>query len=113
MVPHLEKAGYINGRVGSFRGLPGKDYAYEPLVDHAIDPGRGGAGILLVLTAPKRPGMYAVAGVQLDYRIDGTRYRSRIYTAVYGCVLEQGQQDCPKKQSDAVWDATAKLAGQT
>lgn len=107
--PTLKSTGYITeGGVGSERGLPDRNFIHEPLMHATIRPldnrAPHMAGIMLVLQARKKPGTYAIEGVQVEYTIGSTKHRSRLYTAVTGCVPQPHKVRCPDSVSDKVYD---------
>ncbi|HVX47372.1 MAG TPA: hypothetical protein VHC49_26000 [Mycobacteriales bacterium] len=98
--PKLIKAGYItNSTYGSSSGPPKTFFRYEPLVHVPIRPTDNrhppATGIMVVLRAGRKPGTYAIEGVEIKYTIGSTRYRSRLYTTVGGCVPPPHRDTCP------------------
>lgn len=114
--PKLIKAGYItNSTYGSIKGPPTTFFRYEPLVYATIRPTDNrhppAAGIMVVLQAGRKPGTYAIEGVEIEYRIGSTRYRSRIYTTVGGCVPPPHRDSCPRDAFDKAFDRMVTDSG--
>lgn len=63
-----------------------------------------GAGIYVVLQAGNRPGLYAIEGVQIDYQVGSTRYRSKLYTGLTACLPKPGSSKCPDAWYQRVLD---------
>ncbi|HVX47371.1 MAG TPA: hypothetical protein VHC49_25995 [Mycobacteriales bacterium] len=114
--PTLKETGYITeGGVGSERGRPDRNFIHEPLMHATIRPMDNRsphmAGIMLVLHAGTQPGTYAIEGVQVEYTVGSTNYRSRLYTAVAGCVPPPHRLRCPDAVYDRIYDRMLKDSG--
>lgn len=114
--PKLLASGYITtGGIGSGRGRPDQFFTHESLVDAVIRPTDNRthhlAGVMLVLQAGQKRGLYAIEGVQVDYTIGSTKHRSRLYTAVTGCVPPEGKKYCPDSTRNRAIDLMLKDSG--
>lgn len=108
--PKLLESGWMTvGAYGSDYGRPAA-YRHIPLLGQEITPKRNAVGIMLVLSAGHKPGFYAVAGVELDYRIEGEDYQARVYTGIGACVPNPDEQKCPDRQTDALFDDVTRVA---